>query len=149
MMESQDYDAIRERVVERFRQRSAFHSHLTVYILVSFVLWLIYGLTSGMIWRIAESLPIIGDLYTTIPWPLIVMAGWGIGLVAHGLNYYIRYGGGAMRREAAIQREIDREMALKASYEKPKNDTHMRLTDDGELEVIEDEPAWPMKRKHQ
>jgi hypothetical protein len=151
MMEAQDYDAIRARVEERFRQRSAFYTHLAVYTLVSIILWLVWGVTSGMAWQIAQRFPIIGDLYSllTIPWPLIVMAGWGIGLVAHALNYYVRYGGGAIRREAAIQREIEREMALKASYEKPKNDTHMRLTDDGELEVIEEDPAWPMKRKHE
>jgi len=68
--------------------------------------------------------------------------------VVHGMNYYIRYGGGAIRRREAIQREIEREMALNAIYEKPKNDSYMRLTDDGELEVIEDETVLPMKRKH-
>lgn len=150
MME-QDYDTIRKRVEERFRQRSSFYTHLAVYTLVNIVLWVVYGLTSGMAWQIVQRFPIIGDLYTvlTIPWPLIVMGGWGIGLVAHGLNYYIRYGGGAIRREVAIQREIEREMARRTTYEKPKNDTLMRLTDDGELEVIEDEPNRPMKRKHQ
>jgi len=148
MIEAQDYDTIRERVEERFRQRSAFYTHLAVYTLVSIVLWVVYGFMTQLG---GAYLPIIGTFLPIafFPWPLIVMGGWGIGLVAHGLNYYIRYGGGAIRREAAIQREIEREIALKASYEKPKNDSHIRLTDDGELETIEDEPGWPMKRKHQ
>lgn len=65
------------------------------------------------------------------------------------MNYYIRYGGGAIRRREAIQREIERELALDRNYEKPKHDSHVRLTDDGELEVIEDEANWQMKRKRQ
>ncbi len=148
MMEAEDYDAIRQRVEERFRQRSAFYTHLAVYTLVNIVLWVVYGLTTGMAWQLAARIPIDG-LYSflTIPWPLLIMGVWGIGLVAHGLNYYIRYGGGAIRREMAIQREIEREIALNTAYEKPKND--MRLTDDGEFEVTEVEPQWTMKRKHE
>ena len=134
---------------ERFRQRSAFYTHLAVYTLVSIIMWVIWGLTAGRAWQIEQRFPIIGDLYMLLvqPWPLLIMGIWGIGLVAHGLNYYIRYGGGAIRRELAIQREIDREMALNAFYEKPKN--NVRLTDDGELEAVEDEPQWAMKRKQQ
>lgn len=151
MTEAQDYDTIRERVEERFRQRSAFYTHLAVYALVNILLWIIWGFTSGMAWQIGQRFPILGDLYPIlmIPWPLIVMAAWGIGLVAHGLNYYVHYGDGAIRRQVAIQREIEREMALRMSYEKPKNDVPVRLTDDGELEALEDEHAWPVKRKQQ
>ena len=150
MQDAEQYDSIRRQVEQRFQQRYAFYTHVAVYTLVNIVLWVIYGLTTGMAWQIASRLPIDG-LYSilTFPWPLFIMMVWGIGLVAHGMNYYIRYGEGATRRRAAIQREIEREMALKSSYEKSKNDSRMRLTDDGELEVIDDEPAWPLKRKHQ
>ncbi len=149
MSDVDQYDAIRKRVEQRFQQRYAFFAHVAVYTAISIVLWLIYGFTANMAWQIAGRFPIPG-LYTLLsfPWPLVIMAGWGIGLVAHGMNYYIRYGEGAVRRREAIQREIEREMALKSGYEKPKNDTPMRLTDDGELEVIEDDTVWPMKRKH-
>ena len=148
MSEADQYDAIRKQVERRFQQRYAFYTHVAVYTLVSILLWLVYGFTAGMAGQIATRFPIVG-IYTLLsfPWPLIVMAGWGVGLVAHGMNYYIRYGEGAIRRREAIQQEIKREMTLKSGYEKPKNDTPMRLTDDGELEVIEDETAWPMKRK--
>lgn len=150
-MEAEPYDAIRKRVEQRYQQRYAFYAHVAAYSLVNLLLWLVWFLTSGMAWQIKERFPIIGDLYVLLihPWPLIVMAGWGIGLVAHGLNYYIRYGEGAIRRKAAIDREIEHEMALRSAYEKPKNDLPMRLTDDGELEAVEDEPSWPVKRKHQ
>ncbi len=151
-MEAESYEAIRKRVEQRYQQRYAFYIHLAVYTLVNVLLWLIYGATSGIAGQFA-NVPIIGGVLPVLafPWPLIVMAGWGIGLVAHGLNYYIRYGEGAIRRQAAIQRDIEREMALRYDVEKPKNDLDvpMRLTDDGELEPIEDEPLRPVKRKRQ
>jgi hypothetical protein len=150
MSESDQYNAIRRQVEQRYQQCYAFYAHLAVYTLVSIVLWLIYGFTAGVAGQFIDA-PVIGGLVPVLsfPWPLIVMAGWGIGLVAHGMNYYVRYGDGAIRRRAAIQREIEREMELNAGYEKPKNDTPMRLTDDGELEAIEDDASWPLKRKHQ
>ena len=150
MSEADQYDAIRRKVEQRYQQRYTFYTHVAVYTLVNIVLWLIYGFTAGMAGQFINA-PMLGSLVPVLsfPWPLIVMAGWGIGLVIHGMNYYIRYGDGALRRRAAIQREIEREIALNDHYEKPKNDIPMRLTDDGELEVVEDEAAWPMKRKHQ
>lgn len=150
MQEAQQYDAIRRKVEQRFQQRNAFYTHLAVYTLVSMLLWVIYGFTAGLAGQFV-NVPVIGVLVPIIsfPWPLIIMAGWGIGLIAHGLNYYIRYGEGAIRRREAIQREIERELALDPNYEKPKNDSYVRLTDDGELEVIEDDSSWQMKRKRQ
>jgi len=150
MMEAEQYDAIRQRVELRFRHRYAFFAHVAVYVLVSMLLWLVYGLTAGMAAEIASQFPIAG-LYAILafPWPLVIMAGWGIGLIAHGMNYYIRYGEGAIRRKEAINRAIEREMAWRMNDEKPKNDVPMRLTDDGELEVVEDEPSLRAKRKNQ
>ena len=64
------------------------------------------------------------------------------------MSYYNKYGGGAMRREESIQREIEQERGRSLSYEKPKNDVRMRLTDDGELEEVpEDEISLAQKRK--
>src|SRR5690349_14159477 len=106
MQEAEQYDAIRRKVEQRFQQRNAFYTHLTVYTLVSILLWVIYGFTAGIAGQFV-NVPVLGVLVPIVsfPWPLIVMAGWGIGLIAHGLNYYIRYGEGAIRRRAAIQRE--------------------------------------------
>jgi hypothetical protein len=150
MQEAEQYDAIRRQVEQRFQQRYTFYTHVAVYTLVSIVMWLIYSFTSGSAWQIANQFQIgVLNTWLSFPWPLIIMAGWGIGLVAHGMNYYTRYGGGAIRRREAIQREIEREIALGTAYEKPKNDSYVRLTDDGELEVIEDEADWKKKRKRQ
>ena len=149
MQEAEQYDAIRRQVEQRFQQRYAFFAHVAVYTAVNIVLWLIYGITAGMAEQIKTTFQLGGINIFSFPWPLFIMMVWGIGLVAHGMNYYMRYGEGATRRRVAIQREIEREMALKASYEKPKNDVRMRLTDDGELEVIDDESVWPLKPKHQ
>lgn len=149
MGEAEQYDAIRRQVEQRFQQRYAFFAHIAVYTAVSIILWLIYGITAGMAQQIMATFQLGGANVFSFPWPLVIMAVWGIGLVAHGMNYYIRYGGGAIRRREAIQREIEREMALNGEYEKPKNDVPMRLTSDGELEPVEDDSAWPMKRKHQ
>lgn len=151
MNEVDEYDAIRRRVEQRFQHRYAFYAHVAVYTLVNLIFWLVWFFTSGMAWQIRERFPIIGDLYLLLvqPWPLVMMAVWGIILIAHGMNYYIRYGDGAIRRRIAINRAIEREMAQYTTYEKPKNDLQLRLTDDGELEAVEDEPNVPMKRKHQ
>lgn len=82
------------------------------------------------------------------PWPIFPTVGWGIGLIAHLIEYYSKYGGGAERRERIIQAEIERERARSGFIEKPKNDRRVRLTEDGELEeVIEDYDSAAEKRK--
>ena len=71
-------------------------------------------------------------------------------MVAHYADYHNKYGRGANRREAEIQREIEREQARRGSFsmEKPKNEQRMRLTEDGELEEVpDDEISEAEKRK--
>lgn len=76
---------------------------------------------------------------TGFPWPLIIFFGWGIGMFAHFMEYYNNYGAGRDRKEALIQREIERERErLNRMSEKPKNTyddavDQIRLTGDGEL----------------
>ena len=77
-------------------------------------------------------------------WVTLVMS---IGIVSNIVEYYNKYGPGAERREAGIQREIERERE-RLGYEKPKNDSRMRLTDDGEIEEFpEDEDHWAENSK--
>ena len=71
------------------------------------------------------------------PWPLIVMFGWGAGLIGHAVDTFINPAHNG-KREEAIQREIERErerlrMDGYTLVDKPKNDFNMRLTEDGEL----------------
>jgi hypothetical protein len=120
----------------QFRQRYAFSVHLTAYIIVSMVLWFVYGLTANQ-WQLLRY-PIIGmvvgvSLILSLPWPLLIMAVWGIVLLAHGLEY-------AIRRRTFLQRAIERQWINDSLYEKPKNDKRKRLTD---------EDHWSEKPKRQ
>jgi hypothetical protein len=126
MAESDQYDEIRRRVEKRLKKRQDLFIHIASYIVTNALLWFFFH----------DS------------WVLWVTFGWGIGVVSNIIDYYTKYGPGAQRKEDEIQREIDREMARRGMYEKPKNDTHMRLTDDGELEEVpEDEDHWTEKDK--
>lgn len=70
------------------------------------------------------------------------MLGWGIGMVAHAVDTYFQTGGRITAREAAIQREIERERPY---AEKPKR-SRLVIADDGELmEVVEDN--WEAEEK--
>ena len=121
-------DEIRRRVEKRFKKRQDLMIHVAIYIVANVVFWIMFH----------ES------------WVWWITFGWGIGVVSNVVDYYTKYGGGAERKEAEIQREIERERARIAGYEKPKNDAHMRLTDDGELEEVpEDEDHWSNKPKRQ
>ena len=126
MAETDQYDVIWQRIEKRYKKRQELIMHIVSYVIVNAMLWFFFH-QSWMIW---------------------VTFGWGIGVVSNIIDYYSKYGPGAQRKEDEIQREIDREMARRGIYEKPKNDTHMRLTDDGELEAVpEDEDHWAEKPK--
>ncbi len=126
---------IRARIEKKYKERSGLIAHAIPYVIVNLVLWSIYFSTDA----------------GGFPWPMFVTFFWGIGFVSHFFAYYSKYGGGATRREEAIQREIERERERSMMYEKPKNDerdVRMRLTDDGELEEVpEDEISRAEKRK--
>jgi hypothetical protein len=117
------YEEIRQRVEKRYKERQDLIIHFAVFVLSNLVIW---GL-----WFLFLAGP--------FPWPLIVTLGWSVGIVSHFLTYYFKYGAGANRREDAIERDVEQEMARRVIYEKPKNDEHVRLTEDGELEEVSDD----------
>ena len=126
MAESDPYDEIRRRVEKRYKKRQELLIHIASYVVANVMLWFFFH----------DS------------WVLWVTFGWGIGVVSNIIDYYTKYGPGAQRKEDEIRREVDREIARRAIYEKPKNDTHMRLTDDGELEEVpEAEDSEKPKRR--
>jgi len=128
MVEIDPEDEIRRRVEKRYKKRQELISNIVSYILVNVGLWFFFGKDGWVMW---------------------VTFGWGIYVVSNIIDYYNKYGPGAQRKEDEIQREIERERA-RLGYEKPKNDVHMRLTDDGELEEVpEDEDNWAEKPKRQ
>jgi hypothetical protein len=119
MADGDSYDEIRRRVEQRYKKRQELYIHIASFVVANVFFWIMFH--DSWVWWIT--------------------VGWGIGIVSHVIDYYSKYGGGAERKEAAIQREIEREMALRNGYEKPKNDERdvpMRLTDDGELEEVPD-----------
>jgi serine/threonine protein kinase len=132
-------EEIRRRVEKRIKARQELMQHFVAYVLVNALLWVIWGASGS--W--------FGGIFT-IPWPLIVMLGWGIGLIAHLMEYNNKYGAGAARKEREIQRELERARArgelpvvdsvaedLGALPSKRKNEDlgerRVRLSDDGEL----------------
>jgi serine/threonine protein kinase len=122
---------IRKRLKKRDEDRMGLVAHAIPYLAVNGFLWFLW---------------LDGD--GGFPWPLFVTVFWGIGFIAHLMNYWNEHGGGAARREAKVQQELERELQRSALYEKPKREARMRLTDDGELEeVLDDEPASRQKRK--
>ncbi len=113
-------DEIRQRIELRYEKRQDLFKKVAGFVAINLLLWVIFH-----------------DSW--VFWVTLVM---GIGVVSNTMEYYNKYGGGAERRETKIQREIERERE-RLGYEKPKNDVHLRLTDDGEIEEVpEDEDHW-------
>jgi hypothetical protein len=141
-MSEPDYKEIRRRVEERFNKQKELTIHATIYVIINVLIWVLW-MTGAAI-----SLPVLSGIYEGLGMlpPVVISIGWGVGLVAHYLDYYYAVGGGAKRRERVIEEEIEREKALRAMYEKPKRN-QTRLTEDGELEeMTEDEDYVPARR---
>lgn len=124
-------ERIRRRVEKRIKERQEFKVHLVIFFMVNLLLFTIWFLSSGP---------------GSFPWPLIPFFGWGIGIVAHYMEYNHKYGAGAERREQEIQRELAkarRQGRLADAYdldafdEKRKNEDliqgRVRLSEDGEF----------------
>ena len=116
--DAEQVDEIRKRIEKRYEKRQELMIHTASFLVSNIALWAVWG-RDGWVW------------WVTVP--------WGIGLVAHFMDYYHKYGGGAERREAAINREVEREKERLGLYDKPKNDSRMRLSDDGEIEAVIEE----------
>ena len=80
-------DELRERAVTRLKKRSDFHVHLLMYLSLNAFL--------TMIWAVTSSHGFF--------WPVFIMFGWGIGLVANAWDVY--------RDDTLTEERIQREMA--------------------------------------
>lgn len=120
-------ERIRKQVEKRIEERNGLFTHFTAYVMVNLMMWGIWLFSGG-----------------GFPWPMFVTGGWGIGMVAHYMDYRSKYGVGRIRREEMVQREIERERErlYGSSQAKAKNDMfyeddlpagHVRLTGDGEF----------------
>lgn len=101
----QQLRAIRKRLDDPINKRKEFYMHAAVYLCTIVSLWLVYFMATpdGFLW------------------PLVVMAGWGLGLLGHAFEAF-SHG----RSESTIEQEMERQRAqLEAAQygsEKPKND---------------------------
>jgi hypothetical protein len=126
----EDYNRIRKQIEKDYNKRKEFFIHLAIFLPINLLFWLSWLLISGM--------------SADFPWPILLSMAWGIGLVAHGVDTYFQTGNRIRSKEAAIQREIERERE-QMYVEKPKR-SRLVIAEDGELmEVVED--AWEADEK--
>ncbi|MEO8612789.1 MAG: 2TM domain-containing protein [Chloroflexota bacterium] len=142
-MTDSQYEEIRWKIEQRYKQRVGLIIHLAAFVIFNLMCWGMWLLlTPGGVTSVANGVSQTTPSGLGFPWPIFITGGWSVGIIAHFLTYYYRYGGGSNRREAAIQREIEQELARReeAGYvEKPKNDQRMRIAEDGELEPVPDD----------
>jgi hypothetical protein len=136
MADSQsEYDAIRRRAEKRVVARQEFFQHLGIYVIVNLAFW--------VLWYAIKQMFQIFDGFLAFPWPVIITFAWGIGIAIHGLETYFKSGMMEARREMAIEREMQREMALRGlspeNSGKRKHERIIRLSDDGELIPADEE----------
>jgi 2TM domain len=84
---AQTEDQLRERAISQLKKKRDFKTHLLMYVLINAML--------VVIWAISDS-----DFF----WPIFVIGGWGIGLVANAWEVY----GRKPITEDEIRRETDR-----------------------------------------
>lgn len=93
---------LRSLAIRHLRERRDFRVHLTIYVLVNTLLWLIWGI-----------------LFATVglwfPWPAFPLLGWGIGLAFHARETYRASSGTEIEMELtgpfteeAIERDVAR-----------------------------------------
>lgn len=138
MSDNFDIEAIRRRAEKKLQARREFNMHLVIYILVNLGIWAVWAIIPFILDQIGIVMNDFPFSLLALPWPLAVMFGWGIGLIAHWMKVYYEAGRGVEARERFIQREIERERARLGhlDFEKPKR--RARLSDDGEV-VYEDD----------
>ncbi len=102
---SDEEDAIRQRVEKSIRARNEFLGHLAAYLGVNIVLWAIYLASSGLD---LAKLAGLEQLDFGFPWPLMVSAFWGAGLLADLAETYFNTGERLRRRERAVSDELIR-----------------------------------------
>jgi hypothetical protein len=121
-----DEISIRRRVQKRLKARNELASHIMIYLGVNGMLLFMWATFAGGI--------------GSFPWPLFPIFFWGIGVVSQIGEYYTKYGAGARRREAELEREVQREMerstAGKAKNASPATDKAKRRLSVDELDEV-------------
>lgn len=127
----EDEAKLRREIKKKTEERNSLFGHAVSYAMVNLMMWGIWLFSS------------IGEGALNFPWPMFVTFGWGIGMFAHVMGYWSKYGGGRDRQEAYIQRELARMRSGKlknddlfvddADVDSRGGNRGVRLTEDGEL----------------
>ena len=78
---------LRDRALRRLKKKHEFHVHLAIYLMINTMIVAVWAMTSHGFF-----------------WPIFILVGWGVGLVANGWDAY----GGDEPTEDQIAREMDK-----------------------------------------
>jgi hypothetical protein len=84
-MQTQADEELREKALKRIKDKRDFATHVVTYVVINALIVAVWAFAAG------------GGFF----WPMFPMAGWGIGLLFHGIEVYRDE-----PTEADIQREI-------------------------------------------
>lgn len=85
--------AIRRQIKKRMEARAELVQHVGWYFGVNLMLVFIWWITGSSFF-----------------WPMFPIFFWGLGVAGQGFEYYNKFGGGAQRREALIEEEVQRKL---------------------------------------
>jgi hypothetical protein len=118
-MSEPQYEEIRKRITTRYENRMQYIAHMIPYLAINALIW--SGALGG--WQMLD-------------W---ISAAWSLGFAISTIRFLM-----TEARERAIDRAIQEEREWQTgNMEKPKRDPHMRLTEDGEIEAVEDDDSLP------
>jgi hypothetical protein len=129
-----DEERIRKFVEKKIEERNGLLIHFAIFLFMNLLFiggWL--GGFDGNFHRVVSELP----------GPLIITFFWGIGMFAHFMDYSNKYGRGRERREALVQRELERERERLRRMKLKNDDLFYDETGENYVEEIEEE-----RRKH-
>jgi hypothetical protein len=131
-MSEPNYNEIRHRITSTYNNRIGFFSHFIAFVVINGFAW--------MIWLGTPEAARSGVLSVVL---LLGSVGWLVGMLIHALVFFMMEA-----RDRAIVRAIEEERAW-ALGEKPKRESRLHLTEDGELEeIVGEELETPAKRRY-
>src|SRR5260221_7008913 len=132
-----DYRQMRARVEKRVKKRAEFVLHLSIYVTANLMIWGLFLLLASR--SEGKEAVLIA--------PTLLTLGWGLGLVAHGVDTYLQTGALDGMRERELRREIALERLRRgitddddsAMADKPKKEAVKTLSHDGVMGPVEDD----------
>lgn len=156
-----DFKGMKERVEVRVRKEKnlakfiLFATNLGLYVMFLFIAWTMFLNNGGTPpnWTQFTNIPGVAKTGDPISGALVMLSiGWAVALLLQAIGFIIDTPIGERSiRDRATGREMRKEMArlgVDELEEQEKRKGMMRLTDDGELEAVEDvaEEVAPIKQ---